>query len=333
MAKSPNQTLILTGKDVAALLDMDACIAAVEEAFRLYALGRYLKPGVLGVHADSGAFHIKAAGLTLKRPYFVAKTNANFPDNPAKRGLPTIMGTLVLHDAADGRPLAVMDSMTLTALRTAAATAVAAKHLARADAKTATLVGCGFQGVAQARALRRVRPFEKLFVVDADRERARRFAETMAGELGVAVEAVGSLREAAKQSDIVVTCTTAKKAFLGPKDLGPGAFIAAVGADNPEKQEITPQLLAESVLITDSTEQCAAIGDLHHALDAGVLKTVHVRAELGQVIAGEKPGRKTAEETIVFDSTGIAVQDAAAAAVAYENALEKGLGLKVDFAG
>jgi ornithine cyclodeaminase/alanine dehydrogenase-like protein (mu-crystallin family) len=333
MAKSPNQTLILTGKEVAALLDMDVCIAAVEEAFRLYALGQCLKPGVLGIHVDHGGFHIKAAGLTLKRPYFVAKTNANFPENPTRRGLPTIMGTLVLHDAADGRPLAVMDSMMLTALRTAAATAVAAKHLARADAKTATLVGCGMQGGAQVRALKRVRPIEKLYVVDADRDRARRFAEAMAGELGIAVVATGSLREAAKQSNVVVTCTTAKKAFLGPKDVGKGAFIAAVGADNPEKQEITPQLLAEGALITDSTEQCAAIGDLHHALDAGVLKTVHVRAELGQVIAGQKPGRKTAEETVVFDSTGIAVQDTAAAAVVYEQAVERGVGLKVDFAG
>ena len=333
MAGKSNPTLVLTGTQVAALLDLDACIAAVEEAVRLLALGQTMKPGVLGVHAAAGGFHIKAAGLTLKRPYFVAKTNANFPGNPARHGLPTIMGTLVLHDADDGRPLAVMDSMTLTAIRTAAATAVAAKHLANPDAETAALVGCGIQGAWQARAVNRVRPLAKLFCLDADAGRARALADTMARELGIAAEPAGSLREAAKQSHILITCTTAKKAFVGPKDVAKGAFVAAVGADNPEKQEITPQLLAEAALITDSTEQCAAIGDLHHAIAAGVLKPIHVRAELGEVIAGLKPGRKSAEETVVFDSTGIAVEDAAAAAIVYERAVERGLGLKVDFGG
>lgn len=327
-------TLVLTQGEVAALLDLDACIAAVEEAFRLHALGKSLKPGVLSVHVPGGAFHIKAAGLKLARPYFAAKTNANFPDNPATRNLPTIQGTLVLCDGEDGRPLAIMDSMALTALRTAAATAVAVKHLARADAKVVTLVGCGIQGAAQARALLRVRPIERLFVVDTDVARARAFAATMAAELGIAVEpAPEGLRQAARQSQVVITCTTAKKAFLGPKDVTDGAFIAAVGADNPEKQEITPQLLAESVLITDSTEQCAAIGDLHHAIAAGVLKPLHVRAELGEVIAGLRPGRTSPEDTVVFDSTGIAVQDVAAAVAVYERALAKGLGLAVDFAG
>jgi len=339
--KSPNpkhdargKTLILTQSDVAALLGIDACIAAVEDAFRLHAEGKSLKPGVLGIHVPGGGFHIKAAGLDLARTYFAAKTNANFPDNPAKRKLPTIQGTLVLCDGGDGRPLAIMDSMGLTALRTAAATAVAVKHLARTDAKVATLVGCGIQGAAQARALLRVRPIEKLFVVDAVSERATAFAVALAAELGIAVEpAPEGLRQAARQSQVVITCTTAKKAFLGPKDVTDGAFVAGVGADNPEKQEITPQLLAESVLITDSTEQCATIGDLHHAIAAGVLRPNHVRAELGEVIAGLKPGRTAPEDRVVFDSTGIAVQDVAAAAVVYERALVEGRGLAVDFSG
>ncbi len=331
---SGNKTLILSQSDVAALLDVDACIAAVENAFRLHAEGKAFKPGVLGVHLPGGAFHIKAAGLPLARDYFVAKTNANFPDNPTERNLPTIQGTLVLCDGDDGRPLAVMDSMALTALRTAAATAVAAKHLARADAKTATLVGCGIQAAAQMRALVRVRPIETLFVVDLDAKRARDFSEALAGELGIAVApAPEGLRQATRQSDVVVTCTTAKKAFLGPKDVSDGVFVAAVGADNPEKQEITPQLLAESLLITDSTEQCATIGDLHHAVAAGVLRQNHVRAELGEVIAGLKPGRAAPEDKVVFDSTGIAVQDVAAAAVVNERAVGGGRGTAVDFAG
>ena len=122
-----SETLVLTRRDVQELLGLDDCIAAVESAFRLHAEGRSLGPGVLGVPARDGGFHIKAAGLELGRRYFAAKTNANFPDNPRRHGLPAIQGGIVLCDADDGRPLAVMDSIEVTVRRTAAATAVAAK--------------------------------------------------------------------------------------------------------------------------------------------------------------------------------------------------------------
>ena len=126
------RTRILTRRDVEALLEWDECIAAVEDAFRLHARGRSLSPGVLGVHAPDGGFHIQAAGLELGRLYFAAKTNANFPDNPRRHGLPAIQGVIVLCDAGDGRPLALMDSMEVTLRRTAAATAVAARRQAPA---------------------------------------------------------------------------------------------------------------------------------------------------------------------------------------------------------
>lgn len=138
--------LVLSRRDVLDLLTLPHCIAAVEAAFRLHAEGRSLGPGVLGVHAGDGGFHIKAAGLVGEQRYFAAKTNANFPDNPRRFGRPTIQGTVVLSDATMGEPLAVMDSGSITALRTAAATAVAARYLARSDARTATIVGCGAQG-------------------------------------------------------------------------------------------------------------------------------------------------------------------------------------------
>src|SRR5215475_228326 len=139
-------TLILSRTDVLDLLSLLECIDAVERAFRLHAEGRTLGPGVLSVHAPGGGFHIKAAGLVGERSYFAAKTNGNFADNPRRWGLPTIQGTIVLADAAHGSPLAIMDSGSVTALRTGATTALAAKYLARPDASTATIVGCGVQG-------------------------------------------------------------------------------------------------------------------------------------------------------------------------------------------
>src|SRR5689334_9853927 len=145
--------LLLSRSDIERLLTPDECIAAVEDAFRQHALGNTPRPGILGLHAEDGGFHIKAALLTLERPYFAAKTNANFPHNSARHGLPTIQGVVVLCDAVTGQPLAVMDSMAITALRTAAATAVAAKYLARSACRTALMCGCGAQAASQLRAL------------------------------------------------------------------------------------------------------------------------------------------------------------------------------------
>ena len=322
-------TRILTRGDVARLLGWDECIAAVEDAFRLHAEGRSLAPGVLAVHAPDGGFHVKAAGLPLGRLYVAVKTNGNFPENPRRHGLPTIQGVIVLCDATDGRPLAVMDSMEITVRRTAAATAVAAKRLARPDAHTATLCGCGVQGRAQLRALARVLPLRRAFAFDADPAAARAFAAELAPELGLEVIAVTDLGAAVAASDVCVTCTTARKAFLMKEHVRPGTFVAAVGADHHEKQELDPRLMASAVVVADVLEQCASIGDLHHALAAGAMVKEAVHAELAEVVSGRKPGRRSAEEITIFDSTGTALQDVAAAAVVYEKAVARAIGLDV----
>ena len=325
-------TLFLTGRDVTELLSMKACIDAVREAFRLHGEGKAAPPGVLGTHVEGGGFHIKAAALKLKRAYFAAKVNANFPQNPARWKLPTIQGMAVLCDASNGQPLAIMDSIEITALRTAAATAVAAECLARPDARVATIVGCGKQGRAQLRALAEMRKLEHAFAFDIDEACARMFAHEMRDQLEIEVTDVQDLKAATRQSDICVTCTPATRAFLSRESVSPGAFIAAVGADNEYKQEIEPSLLASSKVVVDVLEQCATIGDLHHALDAGFVKRSDVHAELGEVVAGRKPGRTSKDEIIVFDSTGMALQDVAAAAEAYENAVDAGRGLKLALA-
>jgi ornithine cyclodeaminase/alanine dehydrogenase-like protein (mu-crystallin family) len=184
----------------------------------------------------------------------------------------------------------------------------------------------------QLRALARVLPLRKAYAWDADEERAREFARELSPELGLEVQAVEGAAGAARESDVSVTCTPARSFFLRRGDLRPGAFLAAVGADHPEKQEVEPALLAASTVVCDLVEQCAAIGDLHHALVAGVMTAAQVHAELAEVVAGKKPGRRSAEEIIVFDSTGMALQDVAAAARVYEKALRAGRGLTVELA-
>jgi alanine dehydrogenase len=328
-----SSTLLLTRKDVSELLTLNDCVLAVEQAFRLHGEGRAPVPGVLGVHAQGGGFHIKTGILPLSRNYFAAKTNANFPGNPA-RGLPTIQGVILLFDADNGQVLAVLDSMEITTLRTGAATAVAAKYLARKDSRTATICGCGNQGCVQLRAISHVVPLEKAFAWDIQRDVAERFAAAMAAELGIAVTSVDDLPMALRQSDICVTCTPAKKFFIHEKDVPQGMFIAAVGADNEDKQELDPALLApKNKVVADLLAQCATIGDLHHALTAGTATISGVYAELGEIVCGKKPCRTSAEEITIFDSTGMALQDVASAAMVYERAIAVGRGTKISFGG
>jgi alanine dehydrogenase len=328
----PAPTLVLSRSDVLGLLSLPECVEAVERAFRLHAEGRTLAPGVLAIHAAGGGFHIKAAGLAGEPGYFAAKTNANFPGN-ARRGLPTIQGTVLLADASHGLPLAIMDSGSLTALRTAAATAVATRHLARPDARIATLVGCGVQGEVQLAALAAVRPLERAWVLDVDPERAAALAARSAHALGIRVEATADLATALRQSDVCVTCTPARKAFIARAHVRPGTFIAAVGADSQGKQELDPALVASATLVVDVLEQCAEIGELQHALAAGLMTRAGVHAELADVVAGRRPGRSRPDEITVFDSSGTALEDVAAAVVVYEKARATGRGLEVRFDG
>jgi alanine dehydrogenase len=320
---------VLSRRDVLDLLSLPECIAAVERAFRLHAEGRTLGPGVLGVPATSGGFHIKAAGLVGARSYFAAKTNANFPDNPRRLGLPAIRGTVVLADAETGEPLATMDSASVTALRTGAATAVAATFLARRDARSVTIAGCGAQGEIQLAAIAAVLPVQHARVFDTDRGRAESLAVRAQVDLGIRVDAVTDLPAALRESDVCVTCTPSRRSFVFRDDVAPGTFIAAVGADNRGKQELEPALLASSTLVVDVLEQCAEIGELQHALAAGLMTREQVHAELGDVVAGRRPGRTHEREITIFDSSGTALQDVAAAVVVYEKATVTGRGIEV----
>jgi alanine dehydrogenase len=311
--------LLLSKTDVAALLTMPDCIRAVEAAFRLYGEGKAGKPGVLGVHTDGGGFHIKAGILSSgDRPYFVAKVNGNFPQNRQNYDLPTIQGVLVLADARNGTPLAIMDSSEITNLRTGAATGIAAKYLARKDSATALICGCGVQARTQLLALQAVLPLRKVFAYSIDHEQAKQFAAKMSEELKIEVEAITDFRSVISKCDVCVTCTSAQKWFLGADDVPEGMFVAAVGADNEQKQELEPALLAKAKVVTDITDQCVVMGDLHHAIVAGVCTRDDVHAELGEVVAGKKPGRTSSNEITIFDSTGMALQDVAAAIAVYE---------------
>jgi alanine dehydrogenase len=303
-----SEVRILSAADVRRLLTIDDCIAAVEDAFR----SQSQKPASLSLHVDGGAFHVKAAA---QRNALAVKVNGNFFDNPS-RGLPRIQGVIVFADATNGRPLAILDSIEITVLRTGAATAVAAKHLARRDAKTLLVYGCGLQGRVSIDAIRRVRAIEEVLLFDVDRSRA----EALARDVG------GTVVDARRDADIIVTCTPSRTAYLD--DARRGTFIAAVGADSSEKQELAPSLMASSTVIVDDLAQCASFGDLRGAIAAHVMTERDVRGTLGEVV-NRSIGRTSDDEVVIFDSTGTALQDVAAAAIVYERAVASGAGTLV----
>jgi alanine dehydrogenase len=313
-------TLLLNRSDVQELLGLTECIDAIEKAFRWHGQGKISLPGILGIRTQSGGLHVKTACLTGEKTYIAAKLNTNFPQNHVRFGLPTIQGVIVLYDAKNGRALAVLDSTEITIKRTAAATAVAAKYLARTNSSVATICGCGEQGHAQLRALSLTRPLRKVFAFDVDPNASLRLAAQLSREFQIDTEPVRSLPGALQSSDVVVTCTPATEFFVQRENIAAGTFIAAVGADDSHKQEIDPALLSSAKVVADNLEQVCAIGDTHHAIAAGLMRKEDVYADLSEIVMDRKPGRTSDDEITIFDSTGVAFEDAAAATLVYEKA-------------
>ena len=332
MTAVPLPTLLLSRSEVARLLTIPDCIQAVEEMFRRLGEGKLPAPGILGIKSPHGGLHIKAALLPGDRDYIVAKLNTNFPRNRTEHDLPTIQGLIAVCDGGNGRPLAVLDSIDITIKRTAAASAVAAKYLARPNSAVATICGCGQQAIAQLRAICTVLPLKKVYAFDSAPTAAENFAGTLAKEFGLTMEPTGDLPSALGSSDLCVTCTTATEFFVRKQDVPPGMFIAAVGADDSHKQEIDPALMASAKVVADNLDQSCTIGDTHHAIATGLMKKEDVYADLPEIVAGKKPGRTSDAEIIIFDSTGIALEDAVSAIAVYEKTQDRATESRFEFA-
>lgn len=324
-------TLLLDRNMINSLLTLEDYINIVEQAFRLYAEKKTLALGLMHIGAHNGEFHIKAGGLQLPKTYFGLKVNGGFFQNAKVFGMPNIQGLIILCDGENGYPLAIMDSIDITIKRTGAITAVAAKYLARPNSRTATICGCGTQGRIQLKYLKQIIPLKRAYAYSKDKKDSNQFAVEMSEELGMTVTAVTDLKMSVRQSDVCVTCTPSRKYYLKKDDVALGTFIAAVGADSPDKQELEPELMVSNKIVVDILKQCAEVGELHHALDKGLVSEKDVHAELGDIITGLKPGRTSDEEIIIFDTTGTALQDIAVARVVYEKAISEGKGTFFNF--
>jgi ornithine cyclodeaminase len=336
--------LVLSGPEVHGLLPPGACADAMRDALAARARGEVYQPLRTVVQPDG------AAGLMALMPCYLpgrerapgARTEPGpggyglkaicvVPGNPA-RGLDAHQGVVLLSSPETGEPLAVMNASAVTEIRTAAVSAVATALLARADATELAIIGTGVQARSHLMAITAARPLAQIRVAGRDQAGARRFTELMRANTAVPLVACGSAAEAVEGAGIVVTATTSPEPVLRREWLAPGAHVNAVGACVPQARELDTATMSAAALFADSRESVLAeSGDFLLAQADGAIGPEHIRAEIGEVAGGAAPGRRAEDEITVFESLGLAVEDLAAAVLAYRKAEELGAGTWVEF--
>jgi ornithine cyclodeaminase len=330
------RVLILSHRDVVAALPPRACAEAMAAVLAARARGETYHPlrtvmrppgadGLMGLMPSWRGAQRDGSGAV-----FALKAICIIPGNPA-RGLDAHQGTVTLFDGETGVPTAILDASAVTEIRTAAVTAVATGLLARTDARTLAVLGAGVQGRAHLTALAGVRDFGQVRVYSPTRVHAQALAE-QATLPGARVSAAATAEDAVRGADVVVAATNSREPVLARAWLKPGAHVNAVGASTPQAREIDTATVAASALFCDSRESVRnEAGEFQLAVREGAITgEEHIRAELGEVLAGSAPGRRDEGELTLFRSLGIGVEDLAAAEIAVAAAREQGLGTEVE---
>jgi len=313
---------------------MDEVMVAVESAFKEKGLGHVQMPAKLYLFYQKYNGDLRAMPSYLEDLDVSAVKVVNVhPDNRAKYNLPSVMATIILVDPRNGAPLAIMGGTWVTAVRTGAAGGVAAKYLARKNSKVVGLVGAGAQAKTQLMSLFSL--YKKLGEVKVwsrtEKTRRARVAEmeVLYGDKAKIIP-VDSVKDAVEGTDIVVTITPSRKPIVLNEWISPGTHINCIGADAPGKEELDPAILTRAKIIVDDWEQASHSGEINVPLTKGILTRQNIWGNIGQVVAGLKQGRTSSDEITVFASTGLAVQDAVTAELAYKKALAKGIGQFVE---
>ena len=302
--------------EIKKLVNLQAAIEAVESSFAAYSSGQAVLPGVINLDLPEfqGEVHVKAAYIKGEE-YYVIKVASGFYQNPGL-GLPVGNGLVLVFLAKTGELVAILlDHGYLTELRTAAAGAVTAKYLSKEKIEKVAVVGSGVQARFQLQALAEVRNFKEVSVWSRNPENVRKYIEDMNNVFpSVEFKPAASAEEAIKEADLVITATPSRQPIVRAEWLKPGVHITAMGSDGPDKQELFPEVLARADrLFCDSLAQCKSLGEVHHALEAGLIEESKISGEIGEIILGHKPGRQSDGEISVADLTGLGVQDAAVA--------------------
>jgi ornithine cyclodeaminase len=322
------EVLLLSERQVRDLIGPAEALPAVRDAFIRLARGEAILPGVIHLDVpESGAeVHVKGAHLHGSR-FFTIKVASGSYANP-DRGLPVGSGLVLVFDAMTGFPRAVLfDNGYLTDLRTGAAGALAADLLARRDTDRVGIIGVGTQARHQLAALLGVRKPERVIAFGRSEAKATAFAVEMEKLHGIHALPAKTVEQAVRGSDVVITVTPSREPLVRAEWVLPGTHITAVGADGPDKRELEVEVLQKAdKVVADRLDQCVRFGEIHHAVEAGVLRPEDVYAELGEIAAGRKPGRTSDREITVADLTGVGVQDAAVAELVVDAATRRGVG-------
>jgi ectoine utilization protein EutC len=326
------EILLVKEAEIRRSITMEEAISAVEAGFTNLAAGQVNLPPVMSLDLPEvrGEVHVKGAYIAGSDNLAI-KVATGFYDNPLQ-GLPSGAGMMMVFSARTGFPRSILfDNGYLTDLRTGAAGAVAAKYLAPKDAPAVGVVGTGAQGRFQIMALAKVRSFAKVLAYDLDQARLANYVQEMKDLLGIDFVATHDVETLVKESAIVVTCTPSTTPYIRAQWLHPGIHITAMGADAPYKQELESEVLGKAdLLVCDHKGQCAERGELHHALEEGVVVRDREVLELGDLTSGRHPGRTDDSQITVCDLTGVGVQDAAIATLAYDKAVRGGFGVPLE---
>lgn len=323
------ETLLIDTGTVKEYSPMTAVIKAVEDAFGAYERDDVIMPvkSYIDLERYNGDFRSMPAYVHTEEWDAVGVKWVNVhPDNPSKYDLPTVLGIMIYSDPATAFPLAIMDASELTRKRTGAAAAVATKYLAVDDATSLGIIGAGAQSYSQLEAIANVREIDTVVIVDQKEQRVEEFLN-WAGERFNA--RAGTIPEAAA-CDVLSTITPVRDPIITRSMVGDHTHINAVGADAAGKQELDPEILLDAKLVIDDYDQCTHSGEINVSWAAGTITDDDIYGELGSIVTGNRPGREASDGITVFDSTGLAIQDIAAANVVYENAMETNSGQSID---
>ena len=323
--------LIISREQVQELLDMRAAIDAVESALIEFSAGQAVMPVRVTTPVPAHG------GIVLGMPAFLGQTNALgtkivtvYKNNPA-RGLPTILAVVVVNDPQTGKVEAIMDGGYLTAIRTAAASAVGTKYLARPEARTLGILGTGVQGFSHLWAMKEVSAVEEVVIYNRSAEKAREFKRQYTERFGLPIEIAPSEEAVCRASDILVLATTAAEPIVRREWLKPGVHINAVGSHSPGARELDGATVAAARIVVDSREaNLKECGDLLIPMNEGAIGAEAFEDEIGQVAVGQRPGRRSAEEITIYKSVGIAVEDVATANLVLARARAQGVGTQVE---
>jgi alanine dehydrogenase len=326
---SPGRVLVLSRQDLERVIDYRLAIRVIREAFKAMARHQTVMPPKIYLPLPGGN-DFRAMPAYLARPAACGVKWVNVhPRNPCL-GLPSVMAVIVLNDPATGVPLAIMDGLLITKVRTAAASAVAARTLARRDSHTVGLVGCGAQADAQLLALAECFSLRRVNVWGYRSGEARRFCSRMARRMPQAQFApCASVAACVREVDLIVTITPSRRPLVKRAWLAEGVHINAVGADAPGKQELEPRILQEATVVIDEREQAIHGGELNVPIRRGQFRPADIHATLGDILIRRKPGRRSRRELTVFDSTGLAIHDVALAWALLQRARRHGLGRSI----